>query len=97
MSQCRDCKHWEPPEANERQGPVWRGLGVCGATRPIWEMSEYSHDIGGDKFTAEGESKRSFVKDGSNYMAALLCRPDFGCVEFEERPNAEAVAETMRK
>lgn len=58
------------------------------------ELQEYAWDwddetAGGAAYRAAsdkvfGEAK-AVVKDGSDYMAELLTRPDFGCVLFETK------------
>lgn len=92
QGRCRGCKFWGPVDPDYYRGTAWEGLGKCGAVLPHWDFTDYDDDSGEQVLTAEGKTKRAFVRDGSGYMATLLCRPDFGCVEFVAKGSALAPA-----
>ena len=77
---CDACKFWTPP-VTQFEGTVWAVLGKCESAIPLWNATETDDDYNG-VFTAEGRGKGAFVQDGSGYHAELLCRPDFGCMDF---------------
>jgi hypothetical protein len=72
MNHCKDCKWWEAvTEADIRawsSGGEYRGMGVC-------------ERVNGEPFDKPRyEGVLAFVND---HHAALMTRPEFGCVMFE--------------
>ena len=61
---------------------MWGELGKCESAIPYWQAQTRDEETGDQVLD---RTKRALVADdGSSYSAALLCRPDFGCVDFEK-------------
>lgn len=81
MKTCETCKHWKQPE---KWTPGYRlGLGRCQNIPMFWDATEWDKE-GSRKFLDQYKDTKAFAQDGSDYMAYLLTRPDFGCVSHEE-------------
>lgn len=81
--QCKDCKHW-----NDKDNDYGLGVGVCQRAKMFWDSTywkELEDDDCARAFTKESEGELAFVQDGSDYKAELITRPEFGCVQFEEK------------
>jgi hypothetical protein len=72
-ARCKNCKFWGS-QSPGYAGTPWEGLRECKATREIWEVEG-----------SEIEKALAVVSDASSYAATLLCRGDFGCVQFEPK------------
>lgn len=77
MGRCKDCKWWSKDAENDPS------LHKCLHVMELWDASEWGDNGDGRVLTEKAEGHKAFVQDGSDYMAKLLTRPDFGCVEFE--------------
>ena len=89
MKTCEHCKHWKVN--NTRGYDPWRSLRApyvfrnCVRAVPLWDASEYD-DVGDEyvrKLDAENADRKFFAQDGSDYIATVITRNDFGCLEFE--------------
>lgn len=79
---CATCKHWH----GEQNADETR---TCAAVPMLWDATEWSED--GRRVTSpKFANTLAFVTDGSDYFAALLTKPDFGCVMHEPAPQTEA-------
>lgn len=93
MNRCETCKHWT--ESNQWDVKAG-GLRECGAVQPKWVVEDqvpealqkgrYGFEGDGAQAAYETASTECFkkamavVNDGSQYIAVLLTRPEFGCV-----------------
>ena len=52
---------------------------------PLWDASENVDDEDGyvRKLTDEHKDRKFFAQDGSDYIAHVITRNDFGCAEHE--------------
>ena len=96
MERCDTCAHWTDRPGWEQSKD---GLKRCDAVKEKWvvedrvaeavRLNRYESDTteeAYDKATAAILAEaRAVVVDGSQYMAALLTRPDFGCVLWKQR------------
>lgn len=69
---CRTCKHWDTRQPED-------GWGYC-------ERAEMSSDVRDNKRRAVDHTSLAVAQDASNYHAALVTSPDFGCVQWEAKP-----------
>lgn len=90
---CDQCRFWEMPKH-----PAWEdddvGFRPCKRILPRWNIADDASS--GLEWDSEPESKyikvrreallasRAYVVDGSQYTAALITGPDFGCALFEK-------------
>jgi hypothetical protein len=81
MNSCNTCKHWQRSEEHEVGHS--QGLGRCSAARMLWDYIEWRSDEDNMVFIEGAEKHKHFLQDGSDYMAYMLTRPDFGCVSHE--------------
>ena len=84
MKNCETCKHWERWDA--RDIPYKSGIGECHMVVLFWDASHWG-DVGGEYnrvILPEYKDQKAFVQDGSDYLASLYTRKDFGCVSHEE-------------
>jgi hypothetical protein len=80
MDTCKSCKHWE------RNGtPIGYslGLGYCRNIPMFWNATEWDEEGEGRRFIDKYKDHKAFAQDGSDYVAYLLTRQDFGCVSHE--------------
>ena len=93
MKLCETCSSWTDDESWLAKAA---GLRKCSAVRQLWDIEDdvpdailegkYQDDTGGigAKYRAATEAAfakaKAAVNDASQYRAALLTRPDFGCV-----------------
>lgn len=86
MNTCSTCKHWrERPEFSRAP----KGTGVCGAIQEMWEQTAWVEDKEDDyrhDFKPE-VTALAFVQDGSDYLACLIIKPEFGCVMHEAKED----------
>lgn len=93
MGNCGKCKHWDKGCDSESTSYYWQqksmGLGVCTKVHQFWNATEWSNDEDAEDDTRIPKEKHkcdlAFVQDGSDYWALLLTKPEFGCVQFEEK------------
>lgn len=81
MKTCKTCKFWEIPENQYGEVP---GTGKCNAMPQFWDASEWVEDSDSRKIKPEYAGKLAFVRDGSDYYAALMTMPEFGCALHEK-------------
>lgn len=85
---CEDCKFWINDEnCLDDDVQALPNVKRCSKVVEIWEASEWQ--IKGHKWPdrvmkPEFKDQKSFVMDGSSYMAYLYTRNDFFCAHFEE-------------
>jgi hypothetical protein len=77
VNTCATCKFW----GNEY---IRHGLHFCNRAERIWEAEQWSDDSEMELTT----DSKIFVEDGSSYWAALLTKPDFGCVEWVKKEES---------
>lgn len=73
MGRCGDCKHWEPPDSDNRFVP---NHGTCRAIRS-------DEDIDANDDPAD----LAFASAVEGNQAFLVTRAGFGCVLFEPKPD----------
>ncbi len=74
MGHCKDCKWWDVEKESdyyEIKEQQANGKGLCLKAIEAWSYNAH-------------ESLMVTV-DGSQYMALLFTKPEFGCVLFEEK------------
>ncbi len=85
---CGDCKHWGT-ERDVADGETFRTCvsvvhdkrGLVNTKDEQWEDDHEDREER-DAFRA---THKAVVQDGSGFRAALRCREDFGCVDFEPK------------
>ena len=82
MNTCETCKYWKREE-DEYHSAYSLGLGRCKSALELWNCMEWNEEGDKNVFTTEGENLNKFVKDGSDYLAKLLTKPNFGCTDWE--------------
>ena len=89
---CDQCRFWQRP-----QYPAWEdddvGFRTCERIIARWVIAddassglEWDSDPEGKYIRARREAllaSKAYVTDGSQYHAALITAPDFGCALFE--------------
>ena len=81
MKHCKTCRFWEEPSEKSSSGIPH--LGRCRAVVMVWDAGEWEEV--GRILKPEYAHLKAFVTDGSDYWAALLTLPTFGCVQHEPR------------
>ena len=77
---CKNCKFWQEDDYENT-----KSVKNCTRVEMIWEVSEW-REVDEDcqrVIKEEYKDYKAFVKDGSDYMAKLLTKADFGCNQFE--------------
>ena len=88
---CGTCKHWERLQY-EWQGPIAPIILDSRKQENNWHGEKAPGEWGWCKKAGEFGPKRSdrfYVVDGSEYIASLRTRSDFGCVEWQPSGRAE--------
>lgn len=85
---CATCRHWG---SDYSQDDIYL-LDVRECTRVVqfWDATEWGEDEGGDwvrRPTAQYHDRLAFAKDGSDFRACLLTKAEFGCVQWEAKPQ----------
>lgn len=94
MNTCETCAHWSDDWSDDDTDPGqhhwWNGPTLYSDSgepmhdsgyRPIAAPGKWGHCTKVDEFGPRAAS-RFYVVDGSEYMASLYTRSDFGCVEW---------------
>ena len=76
MQHCETCKFWQ---ASEHETGSNFGLGRCKAAPMFWDATTWDEECNRVMLPEYADTK-AFVQDGSDYIAKLLTKPDFGCV-----------------
>lgn len=79
MGYCKTCKYWQHLD----KFPEIKGASECKKVVQAWGATQWDEN-GQRVLKAEYKNQLFFVQDGSDYYAALLTYPDFGCIEYEE-------------
>lgn len=82
MNLCKTCKHWRVIEAGWTSTPR-HDIGDCGRVLLFWDATEWREESDFRELKPENANDLAFVQDGSDYMASLLTRPEFGCIQHE--------------
>lgn len=94
MSTCETCAHWKDDWADDHDGGQWHytqgptlysdgGEAMHDADfHPVIAPGRWGHCEKVDEFGPRKDSK-FYVVDGSEYVASLYTRSDFGCTEYE--------------
>ena len=82
MGLCATCAHWK---SDSGYSALNQPLGKCEKLTMFWEATEWDDEGDGRRLRKGHENDKAFTQDGSDYMAHLLTRPDFGCVMHEEK------------
>ena len=80
MGNCKTCKYWESFNKEEHYK---QDLGECMKAVLFWNAYDWNKETGYPEIIEECKDDKMFVQDGSDYVAALYTRSDFGCVSFE--------------
>lgn len=78
---CKNCVHWS--EAAKRI----EGIRACKKVKMLWDCTQWIEDDEDDckrVLNENHKNDRAFVQDGSDYMANLYTKFDFGCNQFEK-------------
>lgn len=93
LGRCGGCSLW----VRQREGDFgWKiGLGRCSNVPKFYDAMEPSDQEGEDgngyeSLKLEYESLKAFALDGSGYVAELLTKADFGCVQFVPKSDMDA-------
>ena len=81
MGTCETCKHWKKPTEDETGYRL--GIGRCQNIPMFWDATDWDEEGKGRKFLDQYKNKKAFAQDGSDYLAYLLTKADFGCVSHE--------------
>jgi hypothetical protein len=76
---CGNCKHWSQ-DSDDIDPPY----GECKRIKMKGAIREVTVTGLAREVTLENE--KACTVDGSDYFSAILCRSDFGCVLWEQRP-----------
>jgi len=52
----------------------------------FFESTQWNKEKGDREFRPEFSHVKAFTQDGSDYVAWLYTKPDFGCVMHEKKP-----------
>ena len=88
MNLCGTCRFWERP-SNDGTGEI-PGSGRCKAVVLYWEATKWeTMDDGGYYRILKPRyaDAKAFVKDGSDYWAALYTLSTFGCVQHQPQEH----------
>lgn len=83
MDLCETCKYWEKSLKYETGHSL--GLGMCKNIPMFWDATEWSKDGDSRSFRDKYKDVKAFARDGSDYKAFVLTKPNFGCVSHESR------------
>lgn len=85
MSRCSTCKHWRAPEHDGHTELVCSPIDTDGDWLPMPMPFEVRRCASPklQMFERPLTPDAASVVDGSNYRAALVTGPDFGCVHHE--------------
>lgn len=82
---CKNCKYWDLENVKSVKN---RTIRECKKVKMFWDATEWTEEEDEDlncvrSLREENKNDKAFVQDGSDYMAELLTRDDFGCNQFE--------------
>lgn len=80
---CENCKYWEATDSYPVKGAR---IGNCKKIKMFWDCTKWSDESDDyDRvFKKEFKEDKAFVQDGSDYMAYLITKKEFGCNQFSE-------------
>jgi len=86
MNICKTCVHWKDGK-DDWDFPLGLELGKCVKAQQLWDNTEWTdtEERGYTRTIKPDVTTLCFVQDGSDYHADLLTRPEFGCVQWEEK------------
>ena len=80
---CKNCKYWKETNSYPIEGEK---LGKCKKVQMFWNCTEWVEK--GDDCVRELNKKhkddKAFVQDGSDYIAYLITKEEFGCNQFSD-------------
>lgn len=85
---CVNCKYWERTDEYPVKGLK---LGTCKMVKMFWDCTEWGEakDDYARRLRDEFKDQKAFAQDGSDYIAYLITREEFGCNQFQKINNED--------
>lgn len=90
MNTCGTCKHWQREDPDEYMHID--NIGKCTMVTLFWEATTWDANYERRLMAPGFENKKAFVQDGSDYKSSLHSFPDFGCNQWEAKPDQAKAA-----
>lgn len=98
---CATCRHWLTGDEGWHQCADGLAsatgeavaIGSCAKLPMFWNATRWAEDGEGRELLTEHQDTLAFLQDGSDYVAGLLTRGEFGCANHETLPTVPSPVE----
>lgn len=85
---CKTCRFWRPQRLENHLD-----LGHCRAVPQYIDAVGRNAETGKPEFTKEASHRKAVTRDWNDVSSCLLTKPDFGCVQWESKPEPKPETE----